>query len=334
MSTPTIFGRPAPAQVPFWLLQKLDPSSAAYNISFLLRLEGDFVPKALKTAFDALIRRHTILSCRFVDIDSQPMLAQSEQPFELKAATVESEQAARNLARVDASTPFSLEEGPLLRARLLQIRADLHHLVVVVHHAIFDGWSLKVLLLELGAHYAAALDRGHRPLSPLSLQYPQWAASAQEQSHAPAMRTDLAYWRNQLADGPAALELPRDAAGPAGSMHPGDSITRTVSEDVWRPLANLARRHQATPFMALLAAKAAVLHRLTGQHDLVIGTPSASRLRPSVRPLIGLFINTLPLRIDVSEGIDFVTLLEKIRSICLDAYRHQRVPFDRLVQVL
>ncbi|MEL7367775.1 MAG: amino acid adenylation domain-containing protein, partial [Myxococcota bacterium] len=197
-----------------------------------------------------------------------------------------------------------------------------------------DGWSLKVLLLELGAHYASALEHRDSPIVPLSLQYPEWAASTQDKLQDPNLQDDIAYWRTQLAGSPAIVELPRDTVGLARSPHPGQVISRHVPEEVWRPLADLARRHRATPFMVLLAAKAAFLHRYCGQDDLVIGTPSASRLRPAVRPLIGLFINTLPLRIAASANLDFLTLLEHVRSVCLAAYRHQRVPFDRLVQAL
>ncbi|MEL7369422.1 MAG: condensation domain-containing protein [Myxococcota bacterium] len=153
MSTPTILGRPALAQVPFWLLQKLDPSSAAYNIGFSLRLAGQLQPEALKIAFDTLIHRHTILGCRFIDVDSRPMLATCERPFVLNTSPAESEQEARRLARIDAGTPFRLEEGPLLRAHLLEVRPDLHHLIVVVHHAISMLERRCVVRAELEQEY-------------------------------------------------------------------------------------------------------------------------------------------------------------------------------------
>ena len=342
--------RPALPQIPFWFLQQLDPSSSAYNIAFALRLEGTLRQEVLQDALSRVVDRQMILRQRFVEIDGQPWLARCVHAPTLGTRRANDTGDAMRIAQQEAEIPFRLDEGPLFRAVLVSVADDdtrsdgleLNYLVIIVHHAIFDGWSLKVFLGDLGVAYADALDGQTPPRPPLEHQYTDWARSTYDWLESSAYQRELDFWRTQMAGVPGPADLPQttassaDDAGAAKDTRasPGASFTHWIPDATWRPLVTFAQKSGTTPFMVLLAGLSTFLHRYTGETDLVIGTPSAARLKPRVRPLIGLFINTLPIRIEVDPRVDVATLLDETRVRALGAYRHQRLPFDRLVHAL
>ena len=269
-----------------------------------------------------------VRSLPLIDLQSLPERQRAEQ--------------SRRLALAEARRPFDLRKGPLLRLALLRLAPERHQLLLTVHHIVSDGWSMGVLVRELGALYAAQVDRepaaGHpSPLPELAIQYADYAAWQRRRLSGDLLQAELAWWRGQLAGMPQALELPADHPHPARRSVRGAAYDFAIEPNGLAGLTQLSRRHGATLFMTLLALFAALLRRYAGeagQDDLGIGTPIAGRTRVETEPLIGLFVNTLVLRVDLSGDPDFVDLLGRVRETTLSAYAHQELPFERLVEEL
>ncbi|HSG39393.1 MAG TPA: amino acid adenylation domain-containing protein, partial [Thermoanaerobaculia bacterium] len=241
---------------------------------------------------------------------------------------------ARRLMLDEARRPFDLGRGPLLRAVLLSTSAERHTVLLTMHHIVSDGWSVGVLVRELGALYAAFVEGLPSPLPELAVQYADFAAWQRHRLSGGFLESELAWWRGQLAGMPPALDLPTDrqrlaARGSRGGVH-----TFTIGEEAFGGLTALSRREGATLFMTLLAGFASLLHRYTGEADVAVGTPIAGRTRVETEPLIGLFVNTLVLRSDLSGDPEMAELLGRVRDTTLSAYAHQEVPFERLVEEL
>ncbi|MBV9788317.1 MAG: amino acid adenylation domain-containing protein, partial [Chloroflexi bacterium] len=326
------------AQQQFWFLDRLDPGSTVYSVPVAVQLSGALDVAALTASLDEIVRRHESLRTTIVVVDGQPMQAVS-QPRSIGLPLVsladlppkeQTEQLERKITE-EIQQPFDLEQGPLIRATLFQIAPDEHVLLVLLHHIICDGWSLGVLVRELAACYAAALHQQQAALPPLPIQYADYAVWQQQWMGSAEAEQQLAYWREQLADAPPLLELPSDGPRPAVPSRRGTHHAFRLPATLTQALHDLSRREGVTLFQTLLAAFQVLLLRYTGQSDLLVGTPTAGRRRAELEGLIGCFVNTLALRGDLSGNPSFRELLQRARTVTLQAYAHQYLPFDRVV---
>jgi amino acid adenylation domain-containing protein len=304
-----------------------------------VRLAGDLDVAALQEALGAVVARHEVLRTRLVaGPDGVPcQVIDPPGPFSLPVTDVsgepDPESAARALVAADAAVPFDLAAGPLLRARLVRVGAGDHVLVLSAHHVVFDEWSEQILRHELSALYEAFLAGQPDPLPPLAVQYADYAVWQRDWLTGEVLDERLGFWRRQLAGVPA-LDLPTDRPRPPVRSSAGAVTEFTVPAPVVAGLQVLSREHGVTMFMTLLAAYAVLLGRYARQDDVVIGTPVAGRDRAEIEELIGFFVNTLVLRADLSGDPSFTTLLARVRQTALDAYAHQDLPFEQLVDTL
>ncbi|HST58981.1 MAG TPA: amino acid adenylation domain-containing protein [Longimicrobium sp.] len=328
------------AQERLWFIDRLEPGSALYNMSPSLRLAGPLDPGAVADALREIVRRHEPLRTSLPLVDGSPV--QRIAPAELELGVDDLSQLAdqerdEEVARRTAAwarMPFDLERGPLFRARLLRIAPEDHVLLLAMHHAVSDGWSNGILFRELFALYDAFAAGRPSPLPPLPVRYADYAAWQRGWLSGEALDRQVAYWREALAGAPAVLELPADRPRAAVMSRRGAIHAFDVPAEVADPLRALARREGGTMFMALLAAWNVVLARASGQGDVVVGTPVAGRTRRETEGLIGLFVNTLALRTDLSGEPTFVALLARVRAATLGAFTHQDLPFEKLVEEL
>jgi amino acid adenylation domain-containing protein len=326
------------AQERLWFLDRLAPGSPAYNIAAAVRLSGRLEVGTLAAALAEISRRHAVLRSRFEEVDGQPWQRISpdlDLPLPvldlagLPAAGREAE--VRRLAAMESSLGFDLTRGPLLRVRLLRLAETEHAALFTLHHIVSDGWSMGILVHEVGALYAAFVAGLPSPLPPLPLQYADFARWQRGALAAEALDAQFAYWRERLAGAPEELALPVDHPRPAVASGLGGEIPVRLPAG---SSAALAQRG-ATPFMVLLAGWKALLYRLSGQSDVVVGTPVANRNRAEIEGLIGFFVNTLVLRTDLSGGrLSFRELVERVRETAVGAFAHQDLPFERLVEAL
>ncbi|HEY7511838.1 MAG TPA: amino acid adenylation domain-containing protein, partial [Vicinamibacteria bacterium] len=325
------------AQQRMLFLEQIAPGSAAYNVCWAYRLSGDLSPSALQRALDEVARRHQVLRATVDASAGEPRLrlrpagAVALVRHEVAAG---GEDEAWRLAQVEASRPFDLVEGPLFRAALLCLGERDHVLVLSLHHIVTDAWSMGVLAGELGALYTAFAAGRPSPLPEPTVQYADFAAWQRERLRGDVLQSQLAYWRERLAGPLSVLELPTDRARPAlpslrGGRQPVE-IPRPLADE----LRAVSRRERCTPFMTLLAAFAALLQRYTGQDEIVLGTPIAGRGRGETEGLIGLFVNTLVMRLDLSGRPSLRALLQRVREAALGAYAHADLPFEELIDEL
>ncbi|WNG46961.1 amino acid adenylation domain-containing protein [Archangium minus] len=329
------------AQQRLWFLEQLQPGSSAYNIPYALRLEGQLEPKALERALEEVVRRHEILRASFESRAGEPVLRLAEtlrlslEPEDLSAleAGRRNEEVERR-ASEEASKPFVLSQGPLLRATLLRLAEREHVLLLTVHHIVFDGWSAGLLIQELAALYGAFSRGEPSPLPELPLQYTDYARWQREWLKGEVLEAQLGYWRQRLAGSPPVLNLPLDKPRPARRSQRAGQVRVALSREVSEALESLAQQEGCSLFMVLLGGFQALLARWSGQEDIVVGTPVAGRTRVEVEGLIGFFVNTLVMRTDVSGAPTFRELLTRVREVALGAYAHQDVPFEKLVEEL
>src|SRR5262245_7275310 len=322
------------AQQRLWFLEQLTPGEATYHIPAAVRLQGRLDPAALEWALAEIMRRHEVLRTRVATVDGQPVQAvAASAPVPLTSGETDEAGLAAELAQ-RATERFDLATGPLWRAHLLRVGPEDHVLLVVLHHLIGDGWSMGVLIRELGALYRARVQGATAsPLPPLAVQYADYAVWQRGWLSGSVLEEQLAYWRTQLAGVPV-LALPTDHPRPAAVTNRGGRTAFAIPADVVARARALSRREGATLFMPLVAAWQGVVQRWTGQDDIAVGTPIANRSRPELEALIGMFVNTLVLRQDVSGNPTFRALLQRVRTTTLEAYAHQDVPFERLVEAL
>ena len=337
-------GEPVPAsfaQERMWFLATRTPgAAAAYHVPVGLRLRGALDTAALRAAFTRVVARHEALRTRFAEIDGR--LVQLVDPgadgFALVAQDLRGDaEAASQVARLaaeEAARAFDLETGSPIRARLLRLSEDDHLLLVTLHHIVSDAWSMGVLVRELCAAYGAARSGTSDGLAPLAIQYPDFAAWQRERPAGDALAAEADYWRRTLAGAPALLALPTDRPRPALQSHAGDVVRIALGTELAAQVLHLGQRHGTTPFMTLLAGWAALLARLSGQDDLVIGTPTANRTHAEIEPLVGLFVNTLALRIDVAGDISVATLLQRVKAAARGSQQHQALPFEQVVEIV
>ncbi|HKV36650.1 MAG TPA: amino acid adenylation domain-containing protein, partial [Pyrinomonadaceae bacterium] len=322
------------AQQRLWFLDQFEPGSTAYNMPFALRVKGSLDVVALERALTEIVKRHEVLRTRFAVEEGEPVQIVDEPvPFVLPVVEVGDGQGLRQLIQDEASLPFDLSAGPLVRAKLLRISSEEQVLLFTMHHVVSDAWSMDVLIKEVGTLYGAYSQGEESPLPELPVQYADYAVWQREWLQGEALERQLEYWRRQLANAPA-LELPTERARPAVLSPDSARVEVQFSAEAVAALRELGRREGCTLFMTLLAAFQIVLWRYTGQSDLVVGTPVANRGQGGTQGLIGFFVNTLALRTELDGPLAFRELLGRVREACLGAYAHQDVPFEKLVEEL
>jgi amino acid adenylation domain-containing protein len=329
------------AQERLWFIDQLDPGSAAYNVPLALGLHGALDAAALERALGEVVHRHEPLRTVFAQEGDAPV--QVVRPFDgfhlplTDLAALREDEREAETERIladEARRPFDLAAGPVLRARLLRLGANEHVLALVLHHVATDAWSAGVLFRELAALYDSFRQGEEAPLADLPVRYADFAAWQRGWLAGESLERQTAYWRRRLAGAPAVLDLPADRPRPAVQDTAGALLPFDLPAEAVAGARALARSEGATPFMVLLAAFAALAYRLTGEEDVVVGTPIANRTRPELEGLVGFFDNTLALRTDVSGDPGFRALLRRVREATLEAYAHQDVPFEKLVDEL
>lgn len=332
---------PSWAQQRLWFIDQLDGGIAAYHVPLALRLRGTLDVPALQRALDVLVQRHETLRTVFANEDGAPKQEIAvEGRFALQVLDLSGNEKTsqdskvRRHAHEESHGPFDLRTGPLIRGRLLRLGAAEHVLLVTMHHIVSDGWSLGVFMRELATLYSAYHAGRENPLAPLPIQYADYAQWQREWLQGDALDRQLEYWRAQLAGAPPELELPKDRPRPAAQSHRGEIVPFRLDAASSARLREFSQRHELTLFMVLYAGWAVLLSRLSGQEDVVIGTPVANRQRPEVEALIGFIVNTLALRIAPRGEMSVRELLEQVKAVMLGAYDHQDVPFEQVVEVL
>ncbi len=318
----------SPAQERMWFLCQLE-GGASYNVPCVLRIAGAVDADRLAAAFNAVIARHDALRSNIVDVDGLPeLLVHPERTIPLEEMPLPGAADIRLLIGQRVAEPFDLARDPLLRVSLLRGEREAL-LVIVIHHVVCDGWSIGVLLREVAAFYAGAAA-----LPPLPVQYPAVARRQLQALAGARMEQDLSYWQSQLAGAPIVLELPTDRPRPAAQSNEGDIVGFKIDPAVAVRLRRLAEANGCSLFMTLLAAFGALLHRWSGETDIVVGTPVAGRDGSDTEALIGLFVNTVVLRTDLAGNPDFTELLQRVRPVVLEALEHQSVPFGQVVDAI
>ncbi|RKH35770.1 amino acid adenylation domain-containing protein [Corallococcus praedator] len=328
------------SQERMWFQDRLSPGSAAFNIPVRVRFSGALDAAVLRASLQELVRRHAPLRTTFIEQDGRPLqriapdmdLALTVVDLQGFPAEEREAEALRQLTE-QARQPFDLEKGPLLRALLYRLEPLEHLLLLKLHHIITDGWSMGVLVRELGALYPALASGQPSPLPPLPMQYADFAAWQRESLQGEVLDSHLRWWRERL-DPDALLELPTDRPRPAILSGRGARINEVLPLALIEALKVLARAENTTLFGVLLAGFQVLLSRYTGQEDVVVGTSVAGRGRAELEGLIGLFTNYLALRTDLSGQPSFRALLGRVRETTLEAYAHQDVPFEKLVDAL
>ncbi len=303
-------------------------------------MRGRLELRVLKRSLQEIVRRHEILRTRFQSRDGKPSLEIGEQlEISLPEADLsglnesDHEQMARGLAYRESVRPFDLSAGPLMRTSLLRLSDEDHILILSLHHIVSDGWSLGVFVREMSALYAAYQSGQDSPLPALPIQYLDYAVWQRERLRGSELERLLSYWRRKL-DGASPLQLPSDRERPEEISSKGGRRTFIIDAESSQAVRIWSREHGVTPFMTLLASFQVLLHRYSGQTDIVIGTDIANRTHKEIEELIGFFVNQLILRTDLSGNPSFAELVERVRQTTLEAYTHQDLPFDLLVKAL
>lgn len=319
------------AQQRLWFLDQMSPGGAEYLIPVVLRLTGDLDVAALSAAVADLTTRHESLRTVIGEHDGTPsQIVRDPAPRVLRVVDVP---VGPEDVAATATAPMDLRRGPLFRAVLFCQEPDEHILVLTVHHIVADGWSIGIMSSELGHLYAAHRDGVAPRLPVLPIQYPDFAVWQRDFLAGPVLDEQLAYWSTRLAGLPP-LELPTDRPRPTIRSARGASVSFPIPAELSRRLRGVFDAHRVTPFMGLLAAFQVLLARSSGQRDVAVGTPVAGRDQVELEGLVGLFLNTLILRADLSGDPTFARLLAQVRETTLSAYDHQDLPFDRLVEHL
>ncbi|WP_255357132.1 condensation domain-containing protein, partial [Lysobacter sp. Root916] len=317
-------------------------ASRAYHMPAALRLSGSLHRDALKQALDTLVARQEGLRARLVAVDGVPhqVFAPEDIGFalaehDLSQLPVEArEQAVREQVEAEAVAPFDFERGPLIRGRLLRAADEEHVLLITQHHIVSDGWSTGVIIREFAQLYAAYSEGRANPLPALDIQYADYAVWQRGWLQGEELERQTAFWREHLVGAPALLELPTDRARPAVQSHVGGTLPFALSAELSARLKQLGQRQGATLFMVLLAGWSLLLSRLSGQDDVVVGTPVANRQRREVEALVGFFVNTLALRVRVGETASVAELLAQVKKATLGAFVHQELPFEQVVEAV
>jgi amino acid adenylation domain-containing protein len=328
------------SQERLWFLEQLAPDAAAYNVGVSLRLIGHLNVQGLEQALYEVIARHEALRTRFISEHEGPrQIIDPPRPIQITVDDLSDlpsqrrDEELRAEIHREATTAVDLSTGPLLRCRLLKVRPGEHVLLFSVHHIVFDGWSSGILVSELARAYRRANGAAGEDPPQLEVQYADFALWQRAWLSGQRLELCLDYWRRQLSDLPV-LTFPTDHERPPVPSYRGAAEPVHFSSANYKKLEQLASTQSNTPFMVLLTAFMVLLHRYCNQEQIVIGTPVANRIRPEIEPLIGFFVNTLVMRADFSSDPDFLTALARVREVCLEAYAHQEMPLEKLVDEL
>jgi amino acid adenylation domain-containing protein len=329
------------AQQRLWFLTQLEPNSSFYNMSAVVRLQGQLNRHALEESLNEILRRHEVLRTTFKTAEGRPVpVILSSTPLSLpvidlsQLSSAQQQTKVKQLALAEAQQPFNLAADLMLRVKLLHLGEQEHVAIFTMHHIASDGWSLDVLVRELSALYQAFCTGQASPLAELPIQYADFAAWQRQWLKGEVLQSQLAYWRRQLDGAPTLLKLPTDHPRPAIQTFRGATYSFEISQEQSVGLKTLSQQQECTLFMTLLAAFKALLHRYTVSEDIVVGSPIANRNRAEIEGLIGFFVNTLVLRTHLGDNPTFGELLSRVREVALGAYAHQDLPFDLLVEEL
>ncbi|MEM8531146.1 MAG: amino acid adenylation domain-containing protein [Chloroflexota bacterium] len=335
------------SQKRLWFLNKLEPNSPAYNLFAAFQLTGALNAAVFDKSLQEIVRRHESLRTTFMDIDGKPV--QCVKPVQKNAEDnaiklvfynlqdippLQQDRFIQELSIKEALRPFDLAKGPLLRAQIIRCNAYKHILLLTMHHIVSDGWSVSILFEELTALYKAFVAHKPTPLTDLPIQYTDYVRWQETWLAGKRFGEQLSYWKSQLDNAPPLLELPTDRPRPATQSFRGATLTFTLPKDTSAALISLSQHKGVSLFMTLLAAFDTLLYRITGQTDLLVGTPIANRHRVETEGLIGFFVNTLIMRVDLSQKPTFFNLLEQVREVALDAYDHQDMPLEKILDEL
>ncbi|MFL5513040.1 MAG: amino acid adenylation domain-containing protein, partial [Gemmatimonadales bacterium] len=327
------------AQQRLWFIDQLEPNNALYNNPLAVRLSGELNRRALDQTLSEIVRRHEVLRTVFEASDGEPWqvisAAQALQIPLLDVSGLEEGKRGLELERLiseAASAPFDLSRDSLLRVKLVQLAVHEHVVLLTMHHIISDGWSMGIFMNEVAALYGAYCEGRESPLAELEVQYADFAIWQRGWLQGEALERQLGYWAEQLGD-VATLELPTERVRPAVPSYRGGRQAFLLGRELTERLGEVSRREGVTLFMTLLAGLQAVLSRYSGQSDIAVGTPIAGRTHREIEPLIGFFVNTLVLRSEVKNE-SYRALLAQVREVCLGAYAHQDLPFEKLIEEL
>ena len=329
------------AQQRLWFLDQFEPGSALYNIPLVLDLDGPLDVPVLERSLTEILRRHEALRTVFPSQSGRPrQRVEPSRAIGLEVEDLSHSHAGPSGELADAriaetvGEPFDLSRAPLFRARLLKLSATRHVLAGAVHHIVYDIWSSRIFMHELTTLYEAFVAGRPSPLEKLPICYGEFARRERKWLRGEVLERELDYWRQQLALPRPELGLPTDHPRPSVASYRGARESTKLSADLTDSIKRLCRGERATVYMGFLAAFGVLLHRYTGQDDLIVGSPIANRTRRETEGLIGFFVNTLPLRLDLSGAPTFRELLERVRDVAIDAYEHQSLPFEKLVEEL
>ncbi|MHC0068640.1 non-ribosomal peptide synthetase [Nostoc sp. UIC 10890] len=329
------------AQQRLWFLNQLEPDSTAYNMPTAYRLTGILNVTALKQSLNEIWQRHSILRATFVSMDGQPSQAILKDINltllfidlqEIPEANRETQ--TQRFATQEAQQPFDLAKGPLFRAKLLRLATTEHVLLLTMHHIVNDGWSYNIFFRELVVLYTAFSTGEHLSLSEPSIQYTDFAVWQRQCLQGEVLESQLNYWKQQLGGKLPILQLPTNYSRPAVQTYRGAYQSLELSLDLTQALKTLSEQERVTLFMTLLAVFKVLLYRYSGLEDIIIGTPIAGRNREETEQLIGLFVNSLPLRTNLGQNLTFRELLSQVREVTLEAYSHQDFPLEKLIEEL
>ncbi|HEX5433555.1 MAG TPA: amino acid adenylation domain-containing protein [Candidatus Angelobacter sp.] len=329
------------AQQRLWFLAQMNEASQAYHVPMGWHLKGDLHSGALRQALDRIVVRHETLRTTFVSIEGEPgqhIGSAADARFQLLEHDLRQHPDAKaelnRLLAEEANAPFDLQTGPLIRGRLIRQAEDEYTLLITMHHIVSDGWSMSILCNEVNKLYAVFRSGGVDPLPELAVQYTDYAVWERQWLEGDVLQQQCDYWKHTLQDAPVLLELPTDHARPAQQDYKGDIASLAVEPELADKLKKLSWRHGTTLHMTLLAAWAALLSRLSGEMDVVIGTPVANRERAEIEGLIGFFVNTLPLRVDLSGQPTVKELLKRVKEVALGAQQNHNLPFEKIVEIV
>ena len=329
------------AQQRLWFLDRLEGASTEYNVAGALRLRGELDREAVERAINTIVERHESLRTHFAEVEGEPVQViepelRIEVPVEDLSGLEEEQQRKQVEAalRREGAEPFDLGRGPVLRMKLLKLGEQEHVLLRTMHHIVSDGWSEGVFNRELMVLYEAYREGRENPLKPLEVQYADFAIWQRNWLDGGALNQGLVYWKEKLAGIPERLELPTDHPRPAVQTFGAEACQATLSAEQTAQLKHLSQKEQATLYMTLLAAFAVLLSRYSGQDDIVVGSPIANRQEAQLEEMIGFFVNELVMRVRVQAEMSFRQLLGEVRRTALEAYQHQDVPFERIVEEL
>lgn len=329
------------AQRRLWFMDQLDPGNPAYNILAAVRITGSFDIDIFQRAMQEVVQRHETLRTIFQSREGQPVQIIQKQCLLTiplldlsRSRREERDVQLRNIAQSEGRKPFDLGQGPLLRITLVRFDEREHIALLILHHIISDGWSMGILLREVARLYEAFSHGLDSPLNEIPIQYIDYVHWLQNSMTGAALDSHLAYWKDQLKGNLPELKLPADNPRPAVQSHNGANKSLTLPADLSDKLRRLGESEGATLFMTLASAFATLLHKYSGQTDIIIGAGIANRTRAEIEDLIGFFVNLLVLRLEVSSGLPYRNLLKRMSEVVLGAYKHQDLPFEKLVDEL